>query len=244
MFRRTTVISLILAIGVTFALTSIWDRIKPESSPIARGAKEKGVYACLTCHGRDDPALPDDWSLHCHQQTTRESHPSYQGQCKDLLAFFASVRVRNTFASRFAAGAPNRLLAGEHLARSFHCFQCHGELGQGGYPNNGALKGYIPGYFGEDFRRLTNNASRAAVESWIKNGLDPDLFDSMIEGPVARFFVKHQQIQMPKFHSLTEEQANLLIDYVLTLHTFGPMDAAVVRLYDQLSRTPAPANSK
>ncbi len=141
-----------------------------------------------------------------------------------------------------ASGASNRLLTGEHLARMFYCFQCHGELGQGGFPNAGALKGYIPGYFGEDFRRLTNDASPAAVRAWINDGINPDLLNSPIEGTVAAFFIEHQAIQMPQFNSLTHSEIDLLVNYVLTIHAFGPMDAAAVHTYDQLTRLPPSVN--
>jgi mono/diheme cytochrome c family protein len=163
-------------------------------------------------------------------------HPDYEGRCEDLLAFFAAARVRSSFTERLAANTSNRLLAGEHLARRFYCFQCHGELGQGGFPNAGALKGYVPGYFGNDFRELTNDASPAAVRAWIVEGTNPDLLDRLIEGPIAAFFIERQAIQMPQLDSLTDSELDLLVDYVVALQALGPMDAATVREYDRLTR--------
>ncbi len=44
---------------------------------------------------------------------------------------------------------------GDRLSRKSGCYQCHGELGQGGAENFASFKGYIPGFQGGDFRRLT-----------------------------------------------------------------------------------------
>ena len=237
--RRVAVFAFILSASVTIFLAWVFIRLSPESSPVARGGATPGIYTCLTCHGKNDDVSPEDWSLSCdRQQAGRQRHPDYEGQCEDLLAFFAAARVRNSFTERLSANTPNRLLAGEHLARTFYCFQCHGELGQGGFPNVGALKGYIPGYFGDDFRELTNDASPAAVKAWILEGTSPDLLDRLIEGPIAAFFMGRQAIQMPQLGSLSDSELGLLVDYVIALQALGPMNASTVREYDRLTRAP------
>jgi mono/diheme cytochrome c family protein len=243
--RRIMFWTLFLATSlVVYLLVTVYHRLVPESSPVARGGATPGIYVCLSCHGKNDDDAPEAWSLSCERQSVMPGHPDYEGSCEDLLAFFAAARVRSSFAERLAANTSNRLLAGERLARMFYCFQCHGELGQGGFPNDGALKGYVPGYFGEDFRRLTNDASPAAVRAWINDGINPDLLNSPIEGPVAAFVIEHQAIQMPQFNSLTHSKIDLLVNYVLTLHAFGPMDAGAVRTYDKLTRLPSSLNRK
>ena len=237
--RRILFCTLFPAVGlVALLLTDVYVRLAPESSPIARGAAIPQVYSCLTCHGNDDSAARAAWSLSCESQSTAPGHPDYQGQCEDLLAFFAVARVRNTLIERMNDNPENRLLAGEALARKFYCFQCHGELGQGGYPNLGSLKGYVPGYFGNDFRQLTSNASPTAVTAWIVEGTNTDILNRFIEGPIAEFFFERQAIQMPSHNSLSDYELNLLVDYVLALQAMGPMDAAAVRHYDQLTRQP------
>lgn len=241
MERRVSKLGLVLIASVAGALlVGLLTRIAPESSPIARGADTPGVYMCLECHGGTGRILAEDWSFDCKSHSVAGGHPRYEGRCEDLLAYFAAVRVRNSFPERMLSGASNRVLEGEKLARKFYCFQCHGELGQGGFPNAGALKGYIPGYFGEDFRRLTNDGTSTAVRAWITDGINPDLLDSPIEGRIVAFFIEHQAIQMPQFDSLTHSDIDLLVDYVLTLHAYGPMDVDDVRMYDNLTRLPFP----
>ncbi len=237
MCRRTIIWSLFLGTGlVVYLLVTVYLRLVPESSPVARGGATPGIYACLSCHGENDNDAPEAWAFNCERQSVMPGHPDYEGRCEDLLAFFAAVRVRSSFTERLAANRSNRLLAGEHLARKYYCFQCHGELGQGGFPNVGALKGYVPGYFGDDFRELTNDASPAAVRAWIAEGTNLDLQDRLVVGPIAAFFIKRQAIQMPQLDSLTDSELDLLVDYVIALQALGPMDAATVREYDRLTR--------
>ena len=240
MVRRCTLSwTLFLVAGlVVWLLTDVYLRLAPESSPVARGGATPGIYSCLTCHGNIDAVAPPAWSLSCERRSPTQRHPNYEGRCEDLLAFFAVARVRSSLTERLATEPSNRLLAGEHLARRFYCFQCHGELGQGGFPNSGALKGYVPGYFGDDFRQLTNDASRTAVTAWIVDGTNPDLLNRFIEGPIAAFFFQRQAIQMPQHDSLADSELSLLVDYVLAVQALGPMNASTVREYDRLTREP------
>ena len=125
----------------------------------------------------------------------------------------------------------NALLEGEQLARRYNCFRCHGYLGQGGFKNSGALKGYIPGYFGSDFRHLTNNADPDSVRKWITHGLDKSLIEKPISGPIAKFFLNRQAVNMPSYRSLPISEIEVLVNYVIALNTFGPMTASDVREY-------------
>ncbi len=85
-----------LGIGVVvYVLVMVYIRLAPESSPVARGAAMPDVYSCLTCHGYNDAAAPEAWSLSCERQSATPGHPDYEGQCEDLLAFFAVARVRS-----------------------------------------------------------------------------------------------------------------------------------------------------
>jgi cytochrome c553 len=226
----------VFATGLVFLLISVGYRMVPESSPVARGAASPGVYSCLDCHGMDDQISPDDRALNCNNRSLEHQHLKYEGRCEDLLAFFASVLVRNTFEKRIRDLNANRLLAGERLARRYYCFQCHGELGQGGFPNKGALKGYVPGFFGSDFRALTNNGSPSGIEAWITRGTNLDLTGRLIEGPIAAFFIERQAIHMPSFDSLSGRELDLLVDYVSVLNRLGPMDVARVMEYERFTR--------
>ena len=196
-------------------------RLLPESSPVARGAAEVLGGECTNCHGIvDGSTLPGRLSA---------NHPEIR-ESGDVEAYFEAVRAERSFPAR-ARVRGNDLLEGERLARRYNCFQCHGELGQGGYKNPGALKGYIPGFFGDDFLRLTRSADRASVRDWIVNGVDPALLESVFTGAVADFFLERQRINMPSFTTLPVQELELLVSYVSALNAMGPMDRDGVREY-------------
>lgn len=225
--------TLLWAIVATAALVIQGLRFIPESSPVERGALNARADGCIDCHGRPDASFPDDANLSCEGQQAGRSHPRYNGECRDALAYFEVVRLKRSFESRLNDANPNSLLEGERLARQYNCFQCHGELGQGGFQNAGALKGYVPGYFGKDFALLTRNADADSVASWIRHGVDPALFDRPIEGPIARYFIDRQAVSMPIFDSLPEETIQRLADYVIALNHRGAMDAKAIRAYSR-----------
>lgn len=213
-------------------------RLAPESAPVARGAADVYLRNCIECHGQPGNAFPNDAALECAKQSSAAVHPRYEGHCRDLLAYFEVVRLKRSFAKRAESQRPNQLLLGERLARKYGCFQCHGELGQGGFRNAGALKGYVPGYFGRDFAQLTRGGSAESVRAWISQGIDLALYDKPIEGTVAKFFIDRQVVSMPRFGTLPETQIRLLIDYVIALNRFGEMEAKEIRAYSWLTQQP------
>lgn len=206
-------------------------RFISESSPAARGAAAANSFGCIECHGRSEPNFPDDAFLSCTVARTDKTHPRYDGRCGDVLAYFEVVRLKRSFQQRAQSPNQNRLLQGEILARQYNCFQCHGELGQGGFRNAGALKGYIPGYFGNDFALLTQNGESESVQTWIRRGIDPVLYSKPIEGKIAEFFIDRQEISMPIFSALPDATIQVLADYVILLNEFGAMDAKAIRAY-------------
>lgn len=237
MFSTTKRQLLFLAVGTVAALlASFGQRLTPESSPFARGAENGNKGSCTSCHGQTETGYPDDSSLDCSIANVNFRHPQYDGDCADLLAYFEMIRLKRSFRARAGAPLRNRLLHGEILARQYNCFQCHGELGQGGFRNAGALKGYIPGYFGNDFALLTRGGSPESVMAWISQGIDPALFDHPLEGPVAWFFIDNQEISMPEFGTIPYSQRQILTDYVIMLSKFGEMDARDVRAYSRLTQ--------
>src|SRR5208337_2529941 len=46
---------------------------------------------------------------------------------------------------------------GQEVAYRLGCFQCHGPMGAGFSANPGSFKGYIPGWWGDDFRDLVRS---------------------------------------------------------------------------------------
>ncbi len=211
-------------------------RLVPESTPVARGATYAYMGGCIECHGQPADASSDDPALECAGKSIGPTHPHYEGRCRDLLAYFEAVRLKRTFSKRVNSRNPNRLLQGERLARKYSCFQCHGELGQGGFRNAGALKGYIPGYFGDDFAQLTRGGSAESIRVWISQGIDPALFEYPIKGTIAEFFIEHQAISMPNYGTLSDAKIRILTDYVIALNKLGEMDAKSIRAYSRLTQ--------
>ena len=219
-------------------LVGIGVRLVPESTPVARGATYAYMGGCIGCHGQPGEAPSEYPVRECAAKSIEPTHPRYEGSCRDLLAYFEAVRLKRTFSKRANSRNPNRLLQGERLARKYSCFQCHGELGQGGFRNAGALKGYIPGYFGDDFAQLTRGGSAESIRAWISQGIDPALFDYPIEGTIAEFFIEHQAVSMPNYGTLSDSKIRILTDYVIALNKLGEMDAKSIRAYSRLTQQP------
>ena len=224
------------AVVLLFVLTWASYRMVPESAPVARGAAYAQIRGCVECHG--DPANPlaDANDESCSNVNKMSWHPEYDAECTDVMAYFETVRLRRSFDDRSKIGIDSPLVAGEQLARTYHCFQCHGHLGQGGFANAKALKGYVPGYFGADFRLLTRNADADSVRAWITHGMDAAILQKPVSGRIAEFFFARQAVRMPSYGSLQPDEIDTLVDYVIALNEFGPMTAKTVRSYAEQSR--------
>lgn len=123
----------------------------------------------------------------------------------DADALVAFVRA----ASDLAAVPEGPPTDGAEVARRVGCFACHGEMGTGGLPNPGSLKGYIPGFTGDDFRELVRND--AELRAWIAEGSIARLRDN----PAAAAFLERQRIQMPAYgRFLSEGEIDSLVAYV------------------------------
>jgi hypothetical protein len=153
------------------------------------------------------------------------------------MAYFEAVRLRRNLDSRLQGSVGNPLAVGEQLAREYHCFQCHGHLGQGGFKNAKSFKGYVPGYFGNDFKQLTRNGDPESVRAWIVSGMDEAILEKPISGTIAEFIFTRQAVSMPSFGSLPTDEIEILVNYVIALNRFGPMSATVAREYGEQSRS-------
>ena len=202
-----------------------YEWLAPESSPVARGA---AIAARLRCA---DPTCRAERQR--GSSTCRES--GADTACADTDAYWRAIQLKHDLATRLQAAPDNRLLKGERVARQRHCFRCHGQLGQGGYVNAGALKGYIPGYFGRDFRTLTDGGRKAVVREWIETGTSATLTSQPITGWIASHYLDNQTVAMPSFSGLAEAEIDLLADYVIALNAFGPLD--IERLEDYANAT-------
>lgn len=240
---RPQPLALLITIGaIAAALPLAWLTVDSmaESAPAARGAELAFMQNCIECHGQTGAGVLAEDTLSCSAGRRDGGNQHYRGACGDYLAYFEVVRLKRNFQQRLTARAPNRLMQGERLARQYACFQCHGELGQGGSRNPGSLKGYIPGYFGADFDALTRRGHAESISAWIRLGVDPALIESGPAGHLARIFLDRQSVSMPRFESLPDGEIQLLTEYVSALRKFGAMGAGEMREYGRLTVAPSP----
>lgn len=133
--------------------------------------------------------------------------PGYRGtvSARQVELLVAYLRA----ASDLLAPADDPAARGADLVAANGCFACHGEMGSGGLPNPGSLKGYIPGFGGSDYEELVGNDEE--LRGWIADGGIPRLRDD----PAARFFIDRQRIQMPAFADhLKREEIDAIMAYV------------------------------
>lgn len=166
-----------------------------------------------------------------------KEHLSAQ-EIDDLMAFVALQQYSN---EALVSGSQMR---GEDLARRFACFTCHGELGQGGVMNPGSLKGYIPGFFGKDFRALTQNGDIEDVVEWIENGASDAFLDQGFPGFYpGRFFTERQVIKMPAYKGLlTSEETRILAEFVLEVLAEGPLAATGIHKFRPMTPKSQPSD--
>jgi mono/diheme cytochrome c family protein len=109
---------------------------------------------------------------------------------------------------------------GHQAAEARECFSCHGPGGSGGLPNPRSFTGFIPGWYGADFRDLVRD--KAEFEAWVRTGSIPRL----AANPVASRFIRRQRLKMPAYRNLTAEELADLWAYVTWLdRTRGGLDA-------------------
>ncbi len=114
-------------------------------------------------------------------------------------------------------------MLGDRLSRQQGCYQCHGELGQGGPGNLASFKGYIPGFQGTDFLDLTNNGDPAEIRHWIEHGRGKAIESGLLGGLAAGYFDR-QAIPMPGYRELlSDAEIELLVAYLQWLNTRGPL---------------------
>lgn len=133
--------------------------------------------------------------------------PAYRGfvsdsQMNDLVAYIRA-------ASGLFTPPEGPASRGAKLAHDNGCVHCHGEMGVGGRPNPGALKGYIPGFIGSDFRDLVRDDEE--LLAWIgKGGIE-----RLEQNSLARYFVERQRLKMPAFEKfLSAEELSDLAAWV------------------------------
>ncbi len=133
--------------------------------------------------------------------------PAYRGhlsasELEDLIVYLRAVSGLITPTDPVAA-------KGLELAFRFSCFRCHGPMGGGSLPNPGSLKGYIPGWWGSDYRELVR--SDEELRDWILSGGIKRLRDSRI----AQYFIHRQRVYMPAYRDfITDQELDAVMQYV------------------------------
>jgi mono/diheme cytochrome c family protein len=133
--------------------------------------------------------------------------PAYRGylgarDLEDLVIYLRAV-------SGLIGPSEELAAQGRDLAYRLGCFHCHGPMGAGTSQNPGSLKGYIPGWWGSDFRSLVR--SDKELRDWILAGEIPRLRDH----PVAKHFMRWQRVSMPAYRDfITDAQLQALMRYV------------------------------
>ena len=138
----------------------------------------------------------------------------------------ATTKIALPDEAEIAQLAPDRLLVlGDAVSRKHGCYQCHGELGQGGVMNPKSFKQIIPGFFGKDFLELTNDGDREEILHWIDHGRGRHV-ESGLMGFLATRFLDGQAIGMPGYRDhLTNAEKALLTEFLLHLNKAGPLTA-------------------
>jgi mono/diheme cytochrome c family protein len=133
----------------------------------------------------------DDPDYRANMERAALQMPAYRdrlttGQVDDLVVYLRAVS---------GLLAPTEALAvqGAALALKYDCFACHGPLGAGGVGNPGSFKGYVPGFWGEDFDDLVHDDDE--LRTWLAEGK----LDRIAEHPIGRIFFSRQRLKMPAY---------------------------------------------
>ncbi|MGD8376294.1 MAG: c-type cytochrome [Acidobacteriota bacterium] len=107
---------------------------------------------------------------------------------------------------------------GYRLARTWHCFSCHGPGASGGVPNPGSLAGFIPGWYGPAFEDLVRD--RSEFDAWVRDGW----IDRLARSRVAAHFADRQRIKMPWYPDFSDGDLDDLWAYTVWLGEHGGVD--------------------
>ena len=129
-------------------------------------------------------------------------------QVDDLVAYLRAVSGQILPAQDEA-----QVARGGELTAEYHCFTCHGPFGAGGVANPGAFKGYVPGFWGEDYAELVRDDDE--LHRWIADGQLPRISDH----PIGGWFFRRQAMKMPAYGKfLSPEDIAAIAAYVKWLH--------------------------
>lgn len=150
---------------------------------------------------RHDPAYKEKMDAQLLAMPAYRGHLSTR-EVDDLMVYLRAVSGLVTL--------PDELVTqGQEVAFKFGCFHCHGPMGAGGNSNPGSLKGYIPGWWGSDFRDLVRGDDELRI--WIQDGEVARLRQNRI----ASYFIERQRVYMPAYRNfLNDQQLTALARYI------------------------------
>ena len=160
---------------------------------------------------KEHQVADDHDEAHSHAEESHSENaihmPAYEAvlSSQDLQDLVAAFKVLSGM-SLPPTGSPER--RGHELARTWRCFSCHGPAGSGGSSNPSSFAGFVPGWYGADFRDLVRH--REEFDTWIQDGTIPRLANN----PIASFFIRRQRVPMPAYKSLTSRDRDDLWAYV------------------------------
>jgi len=140
--------------------------------------------------------------------------PAYRDALRgtDLQDLTAAYKVLSGMVAPPSGSPAERGLA---LATQWKCFACHGPGGSGGFPNPGSFAGFVPGWYGPDFKDLVRN--RAEFDSWVRTGT----LERLAKNKAAAYFMSHQKIGMPDYRGFTDAELEGLWGYAQWLAGTG-----------------------
>ncbi len=166
----------------------------------------------------DKPSEVEEWIRNGYTAKRKADAPAwakYRAQLIQMPAFgdrLSDGEVEALAAYVLAADSYNTppdetAQRGEEIARS-HCMGCHNVGGAGGLRNPGSPFGYVPAWWGADFRDLVKDD--AELREWITSGSSP----RVAALPLAAWFWRRQQIRMPAYDHLSAEDVDALVAYI------------------------------
>ena len=79
--------------------------------------------------------------------------------------------------------------------------------GSGGFPNPGSFAGFVPGWYGADFKDLVRD--RSEFDGWVRTGTSQRL----AKNRAAVYFMSRQKIGMPDYRTFTDADLDALWSY-------------------------------
>jgi len=104
--------------------------------------------------------------------------------------------------------ADSLAMRGYEIAMKWGCESCHGPAGSGGLSNPTSVTGFIPGWYGADFRELVRD--REEFDEWIRDGIT-DRFET---NAVSSYLIHRQTIRMPRYEHMSDRELDALWAYV------------------------------